>query len=222
MWWRRRTGDRHVRSALHQGVPPVSWATECKQPTSDSARPKQLVGESPPLVCHRPAGADARLRAAICTSSREVRKEHSDKGGSAGDVGVSGYGTGMAGRDHGDVEEGQLFDASSRPGATKVPTGTGRSVLPPGPRRGDDKTMTTVARDSVVLTPVALQQALRVAATSVTAAPSIHNTQQPWRFIVGPGRQDLYANTRRRVPGIDPNGRQLAISCAVATSKPGN
>jgi hypothetical protein len=78
--------------------------------------------------------------------------------------------------------------------------------------------MTTVAPDSAVLTPDAVEQALRAAAARATLAPSIHNTQ-PWRFVIdsfGPARLDLYADPSRRTPAIDPTGRQLAISCGAA------
>src|SRR5271154_3350517 len=75
--------------------------------------------------------------------------------------------------------------------------------------------MTTVAPDSLALTPDAVEQALRAAAARATLAPSIHNTQ-PWRFVVDSARLDLYADPSRRVPAIDPTGRQLAISCGAA------
>jgi hypothetical protein len=61
----------------------------------------------------------------------------------------------------------------------------------------------------------ATQQALYRAAARATLAPSIHNTQ-PWRLVVQPGRLDLYADPSRAVPVIDPDGRQLAISCGAA------
>jgi hypothetical protein len=78
--------------------------------------------------------------------------------------------------------------------------------------------MTIVVPDSVLLTPDAVEQALRAAAARATLAPSIHNTQ-PWQFVVGSAgtaRLDLYADASRRVPAIDPTGRQLAISCGAA------
>ncbi len=46
-------------------------------------------------------------------------------------------------------------------------------------------------------------------------APSILNTQ-PWRFLVMADRVALYANTSRRLPVIDPEGRELTISCGAA------
>jgi hypothetical protein len=75
--------------------------------------------------------------------------------------------------------------------------------------------MTTIASDTSVLTPNDVEQALRAAAARATLAPSIHNTQ-PWRFLVGSSRLDLYADASRRAPAIDPTGRQLAISCGAA------
>ncbi|HZY76760.1 MAG TPA: hypothetical protein VFE40_10600 [Jatrophihabitantaceae bacterium] len=59
------------------------------------------------------------------------------------------------------------------------------------------------------------QQALYRAAARATLAPSIHNTQ-PWRFVVRPGRLELFADSSRAVPVVDPEGRQLAISCGAA------
>jgi hypothetical protein len=66
---------------------------------------------------------------------------------------------------------------------------------------------------SLALTP--LEQALHDAAARATLAPSVHNTQ-PWRFVVRPGRLDVYADRGRRVPVVDPTGRQLIISCGAA------
>jgi nitroreductase len=44
-------------------------------------------------------------------------------------------------------------------------------------------------------------------------APSIHNTQ-PWAFkILSNNTIELYADTSRALPVVDPNGRQLTISC---------
>ena len=60
-----------------------------------------------------------------------------------------------------------------------------------------------------------VEQALYQAAARATLAPSIHNTQ-PWRFVLRPGRLDVYADSQRRAPVIDPTGRQLAISCGAA------
>jgi hypothetical protein len=63
--------------------------------------------------------------------------------------------------------------------------------------------------------PEAMQQALYRAAARATLAPSIHNTQ-PWRLVVRRGRLELFADRSRAVPVIDPEGRQLVISCGAA------
>jgi nitroreductase len=47
---------------------------------------------------------------------------------------------------------------------------------------------------------------------AATRAPSIHNTQ-PWRFVAGPDRLDVYLDTERALPVLDPTGRQQIISC---------
>jgi nitroreductase len=51
--------------------------------------------------------------------------------------------------------------------------------------------------------------------TAATRAPSIHNTQ-PWRFVAGPDRLDVYLDPSRALPAVDPTGRQQVISCGVA------
>jgi hypothetical protein len=50
---------------------------------------------------------------------------------------------------------------------------------------------------------------------AATRAPSIHNTQ-PWRFVAGPDRLDVYLDTERALPVLDPTGRQQIISCGSA------
>ncbi len=61
---------------------------------------------------------------------------------------------------------------------------------------------------------------LRRAAARATLAPSVHNTQ-PWRFDLGPTSLDLSADATRRLPVIDPDGRQLRISCGRRCTAPG-
>src|SRR5689334_13870014 len=48
-----------------------------------------------------------------------------------------------------------------------------------------------------------------------TAAPSLHNSQ-PWRFRIRPGRIDVYADPARRLPVLDPSGREQLISVGAA------
>lgn len=45
-------------------------------------------------------------------------------------------------------------------------------------------------------------------------APSLHNTQ-PWRFRVGDGTIELYADATRQLR-VDPDGREMLISCGAA------
>ncbi|MCW2522121.1 MAG: hypothetical protein JWO63_456, partial [Frankiales bacterium] len=75
--------------------------------------------------------------------------------------------------------------------------------------------MTTARFDAHHYAADSLEPALRHAAARATLAPSIHNTQ-PWRWVVSPDRLDLYADSTRSVPAVDPTGRQLAISCGAA------
>jgi len=63
------------------------------------------------------------------------------------------------------------------------------SVLPPGDA---DRAIATAAR-----------------------APSVHNTQ-PWHFRVGGDAIDLLADTGRMLHRIDPDGREMVISCGAA------
>ena len=46
-------------------------------------------------------------------------------------------------------------------------------------------------------------------------APSVHNTQ-PWRFRVRETGLDVYADRGRRLRAIDPDGREMLISCGAA------
>lgn len=61
------------------------------------------------------------------------------------------------------------------------------------------------------LTPL---QALRRAAVRATLAPSVSNSQ-PWRFVLGGGALEVWADRTRQLPS-DTNGRQLLISCGAA------
>ncbi|HET9946383.1 MAG TPA: nitroreductase family protein [Actinomycetes bacterium] len=46
-------------------------------------------------------------------------------------------------------------------------------------------------------------------------APSVHNTQ-PWQFAVAPGVLTLRRDETRRLPVLDPESRQVTISCGAA------
>jgi nitroreductase len=50
---------------------------------------------------------------------------------------------------------------------------------------------------------------------AATAAPSVHNSQ-PWRFRVTAGGIDVFADPRRRLASIDPDGRELLMSVGAA------
>ena len=43
-------------------------------------------------------------------------------------------------------------------------------------------------------------------------APSIHNSQ-PWRWLMGGNRVQLYADRSRALPATDPANRDLLLSC---------
>lgn len=58
-------------------------------------------------------------------------------------------------------------------------------------------------------------EALHRAAVAATLAPSVHNTQ-PWRLRIDGPRLDVRADFTRRLPVLDPTGRQLMISCGGA------
>lgn len=50
---------------------------------------------------------------------------------------------------------------------------------------------------------------------SAGLAPSVHNTQ-PWRFTTSDDVLDLHADRRRQLSVLDPDGRQLHLSCGAA------
>ncbi len=51
--------------------------------------------------------------------------------------------------------------------------------------------------------------------TQAVRAPSVLNTQ-PWRFVVEGGAILLFADRDRQLPALDPDGRELTISCGAA------
>lgn len=56
---------------------------------------------------------------------------------------------------------------------------------------------------------------LRELIAAAILAPSSHNSQ-PWRFRMAHGRIDLFADRTRRLQVVDPDDRELTISCAAA------
>jgi hypothetical protein len=46
-------------------------------------------------------------------------------------------------------------------------------------------------------------------------APSVHNTQ-PWRFVSRPGTLEIHADPTRQLEVLDPDSRQLHLSCGAA------
>jgi nitroreductase len=56
---------------------------------------------------------------------------------------------------------------------------------------------------------------LSFAVERAALAPSSHNTQ-PWRFRLGPDTIELHADRKRQLQVVDPDGRELVISCGAA------
>ena len=63
--------------------------------------------------------------------------------------------------------------------------------------------------------PPSYHRLLMQAAERARLAPSVHNTQ-PWRFRLHDDMFDIYRDPARQLRMIDPNGRQLMISCGCA------
>lgn len=59
------------------------------------------------------------------------------------------------------------------------------------------------------------QSLLRQIVELAVRAPSVHNTQ-PWSFVAGPSRLDVFADRSRQLTVLDPTGRQLVLSCGAA------
>ncbi|MEO6957643.1 MAG: hypothetical protein ABI137_12940 [Antricoccus sp.] len=60
-----------------------------------------------------------------------------------------------------------------------------------------------------------LASAARRAAQRAILAPSIFNTQ-PWQFVISDQMLDIYADFKRQLRVLDPQARQLHISCGCA------
>jgi nitroreductase len=65
------------------------------------------------------------------------------------------------------------------------------------------------------MTANATAEQLRHVVQAAGLAPSVHNTQ-PWRFVARPDRLELYADPSRQLKVLDPEGRQLHLSCGAA------
>ena len=72
--------------------------------------------------------------------------------------------------------------------------------------------MADTVADTAVPDPAVLTGCVRAG----TLAPSIYNSQ-PWRFRVLSGRIDVFADTQRMLPAVDPDGREMHISLGAAT-----
>lgn len=59
------------------------------------------------------------------------------------------------------------------------------------------------------------QEHLRHVAQAAGLAPSVHNTQ-PWRFVAHSDVLELHADPSRQLRVLDPDGRQLRLSCGAA------
>jgi hypothetical protein len=64
-------------------------------------------------------------------------------------------------------------------------------------------------------TATATAEQLRHIVEAAGLAPSVHNTQ-PWRFVATPTGLELYADPQRQLAVLDPDGRQLHLSCGAA------
>lgn len=71
-----------------------------------------------------------------------------------------------------------------------------------------------VARSAHPVRAMRAEEAEHVVALAVRA-PSLHNTQ-PWAFTLRRGALELRADRSRQLPGTDPDGRQLVLSCGAA------
>lgn len=58
-------------------------------------------------------------------------------------------------------------------------------------------------------------EVVRHAVAVATLAPSGHNTQ-PWRFVLGDRHVEVRADRSRRLPVVDPDDRELVMSCGAA------
>ncbi|MFL6163778.1 MAG: Acg family FMN-binding oxidoreductase [Jatrophihabitantaceae bacterium] len=83
------------------------------------------------------------------------------------------------------------------------------------PRTIEGGRTTAAAEPSSVVSLPTTRALLREAAEQARLAPSVHNTQ-PWRFGLHDGALEIYRDPARQLRVIDPDGRQLMISCGCA------
>ena len=69
--------------------------------------------------------------------------------------------------------------------------------------------------DLDVTEPVWTKPSLRALVELAILAPSSHNTQ-PWLFRIGDGSVEVHADRSRTTPVVDPDNRELIISCGAA------
>ena len=70
--------------------------------------------------------------------------------------------------------------------------------------------MTTTTPDAVLI-----RNEFEFIVATATRAPSVHNTQ-PWRFHLSDDRIELWADRSRGLRFVDPDAREMAISCGAA------
>ncbi|HEX9102844.1 MAG TPA: nitroreductase, partial [Polyangia bacterium] len=75
--------------------------------------------------------------------------------------------------------------------------------------------LTLEPRESEFASQVTAAEQLAFATRYATLAPSSHNSQ-PWRFVVDGNRLELKADRTRALRVVDPDDRELTISCGAA------
>jgi len=75
--------------------------------------------------------------------------------------------------------------------------------------------LTETPRESELAAQATPAERLGFATRFATLAPSSHNSQ-PWRFVVNGNRLDLKADRGRALRVVDPDDRELTISCGAA------